>query len=135
MGKILIFSELFEIREIIVQDFASEGHTVVSTGNAALTQDLLMTLVPDVVLLDIHLHRVNSWQMMQLIRKKFPGIFIFPFAAYTNMEGEVRLVIAHRDGGENLSFQDFKQRMNMLLNPKVHAEERKSEGHRLYPRS
>jgi DNA-binding response OmpR family regulator len=111
----VIFSELFEIRELIAQDFADEGHTVVATGNSALIPEMLMSLGPDLILLDFHLNKINPWKMMQIIRKKSPGILVLPFSAYTNLGGNVRLVIAHQDGRENLSFQDFKQKMNLLL--------------------
>jgi DNA-binding response OmpR family regulator len=135
MGKILVCTKLFEIRELILQDLAAEGHTVVSTGNPVLMQDLLMTLVPDLVLLDFHLDKIHPWKMMQLIQKKSPGVSVLPFSAYTNGGGEVRMVIAHRDGGENLSFQAFKSMMNTFLDPKTYSRERKSQDRVFSPES
>jgi CheY-like chemotaxis protein len=132
MGKILIFGELLEIRELMVQDFAAEGHMVVAIGNYALILTLLTDLNPDLVLLDLHLNKVNPWKVMQLVRKKFPGISVLPFTTYTNMGGDVRLVIAPRDGGENLSFQDFKEKINLFLSPPVHSKKEKPHGQRPY---
>jgi len=135
MGRILIFSELFEIREIIAQDFAAEGHTVVATGNPAVIRTLLTDLSPDMVLVDFHLTKINPWMMMRLVGNKFPGVLVLPFASYTNREGDVRLVISHRDGGENLSFQAFRQKMNILLNPNLSSHQGKSVEQRLRPES
>jgi CheY-like chemotaxis protein len=135
MGRILIFSELFEIREIIAEDFAAEGHTVVATGNPALITTLLMDLNPGMVLLDYHLNKVNPWKMMQVIRKKSPGTLVLPFAAYTSRGGNVRLVIPNQEGGENLSFQDFRQRMSILLNPQLAAGKGEPKELRLHPGS
>ncbi len=132
MGKLLIFSEMFEIRELMAQDFAAEGHTVVATGNAPLAQDLLTTLRPDLVLLDFHLNKTNPWRMIQLMKKKVPGISVVPFSPYTDTKGNIRLVIAQRDGGENLSFQAFKQRLNILLYPQAFSEADKGPGPRSY---
>jgi CheY-like chemotaxis protein len=126
MRKILIFSEMFEIRELISQDFAAEGHMVVATGNPALIRTLIPDLNPDLVLLDLHLTKVNPWKVAELIRKRSPRGIVLPFTAYANAEGNIRLVIARREGGENLSFQAFKSRMNTLLNPRPFSGEKLS---------
>ncbi len=128
MRKILIFSEMFEIRELIAQDFAAEGHMVVAIGNPVLIPTLIPNLNPDLVLLDLHLSKMNPWEVRRIIRRKSPWGIVLPFTAYANAEGNIRLVIDLREGGENLSFQEFKSRMNNLLNPKPFADEKLSAG-------
>ncbi len=123
MGRVLIFSEAFEIRELIAQDFAAEGHMVVATGNPALIPTLIPDLNPDLVLLDLHLRKANPWKVMQIIRKKSPRGMVLPFTACANAEGNIRLVIARREGSENLSFQAFKRKMSTLLNCRAFAGE------------
>jgi len=118
MGKILIFSEMFELRELLAQDFAAEGHIVVATGNPALIPDLN----PDLMLLDLHLSKVNPWKVMQLVRKKSARVVALPFIAYANEEGNIRLVIGPREERGSLSFQAFKSEMNTFLNAKPSAE-------------
>ena len=122
MARILIFCELFEIREVLAQDLAAEGHTVVGTSNPALIQTLLRDLNPVLVLIDLHLNKIDPWKMVHLIRKKSPGTRVLPFAAYTTERGDVRLVISNRDGGENLSFQAFKQKMDIFIHPQRGAD-------------
>ncbi len=126
MGRALIFSEAFEIRELIAQDFAAEGHMVVATGNPALIPTLIPDLNPDLVLLDLHLSKVNPWKVMQIIRKKSPRGIVLPFTACANAEGNIRLAIARREGSEDLSFQDFKREMSTLLNLRPFAGEKLS---------
>ena len=133
MGKILIFSDFFEIRELIAEEFAPEGHVVVSTGQPSLFQELLTVLDPDVVLLDLHLKKASAWGVNHVIRKKSPQLPVFPFAAYPNTDGNFQLILARPEGGENLSFQAFKQKMNILLNPNLTSEKRESEEQRIYP--
>ncbi len=135
MGRVLIFSELFEIRELLAQDFAAEGHTVVVTGNPALTQTLLTDLNPDLVLLDLHLKKASAWNVHHLITRKSPQLHVLPFAAYPTTDGNFQLTLARPEGGENLSFQAFKQKMNILLNPNLTSEKGESEEQRLYPES
>jgi CheY-like chemotaxis protein len=135
MGKILILSDFFEIRELISEEFSPEGHMVVSTGQPSLFQELLTVLDPDVVLLDLHLKKANAWGVNHLIRKKSPQLPVLPFTAYPNPDGNIRLVLAHPEGEENLSFHAFKQKMNTLLNPNLASEQRKSDRQPLYPES
>jgi CheY-like chemotaxis protein len=134
-GKILILSEMFEVRELIAQDCAAEGHMVVATGNPALIRTLIPDLNPDLVLLDLHLNKINPWKVMRLIRKMSTRAFILPLSAYTNGEGNIRLVIGHREEGESLSFQAFKREMNTFLNPKPFSGERKPQEKTLSPGS
>jgi CheY-like chemotaxis protein len=135
MGKILILSDFFEIRELISEEFSPEGHMVVSTGQPSLFKELLTVLDPDVVLLDLHLKKASVWSVNHLIRKKSPRLSVLPFTAYPNTDGNIRLVIAHPEGGENLSFQAFKQKMNILLNPNLSSQQGKSGEQRLNPES
>ncbi len=126
MGKVLIFSEAFEIRDLIAQDFAAEGHMVVATGNPVLIPTLTSDLNPDLVLLDLHLSKVNPWKVMQIIRNKSPRGIVLPFTAYADAEGNIRLAIARREDSEDLSFQAFKRKMSTLLNLRPFAGEKLS---------
>ena len=135
MGKILIFSEMFEIRELIAQDLADEGHMVVATGNPALIRTLVPDFNPDVTLLDLHPSKVSPWEVMELNRKKSLRVIVLPFTATANAEGNIRLVIPRREGGENLSFQDFNSKVNTPLNPRPFAGERLSPQQAYCPES
>ena len=115
MAKVMIFGEFFEIREILSQEFAGEGHIVVATGNPNLIPEVLVNLEPDLFLIDFHLNKVNPWKMMQRIKKEFPHVALLPFTAYSNPDGNLRLVIAHPDGGKNLSLQAFMEKMDFFL--------------------
>ncbi len=133
MGKILVFSEMFEVQELIAQDFAAEGHIVVATGNPTLIQTLIPDLNPDLVVLDLNLNKINPWTVMRLIKRMSARTFIIPFTAFTNAEGNIRLVIGRREVRNAVSFQTFMSEMNAFMNPKPFAEERKLQGKTLYP--
>jgi len=117
MGKLLIFSEFAEIRELLAQEFVGDGHTVISTGNPALIRELLRNLDPTLLLIDFHLNKVNPWQMMRQIRKESPGLPVLPYTAYSAQDGNLRLVIADPAGGKNLPLKAFKKKLDSFLNP------------------
>src|SRR5512143_1178355 len=102
MGKLLIFSELGEMRELLAQEFAEEGHAVTSTGNPALLREILRKLDPHLLLIDFHLNKINPWQMVRQIRKEAPDLRVLPYTAYSAQDGNLRLVIADPKGGLNL---------------------------------
>ena len=115
MGNILIFSEFAGIRELLAQEFAGDRQVVIATGNPALIRELLRNLDPELMLIDFHLNKVNPWRMLRDIRKEFPRLFVLPYTAYSSLDGNIRLAIAHPDGGQNLSLQAFMQRIDSFL--------------------
>ncbi len=117
MGKLLIFSELSEIRELLSQEFAGDGHTVIATGNHALMRELLRNFGPDLMLMDFHISKISPWQLMRRINKESPRLLVLPYTAYSDQDGNLRLVLAHPEGGKNLTFQAFKRKLNSFLNP------------------
>ena len=117
MGKLLILSENPEIREIMSQEFTGEGHVVIATGNPRLMPELLWNLDPNLLLIDFHLNKVNPWQIMRQIGKDSPRLRVLPYTAYAGMDGNIRLVIAHPNGGKNLTLQAFKRQLDSFMNP------------------
>ncbi len=126
MGKLLIFSEFGEIRELLAQEFVGDGHIVIATGNPALIREMLRNLDPTLLLIDFHLNKVNPWQMMQQIRKESPDLLVLPYTAYSAQDGNLRLVIAHPEGGKNLTLPAFKTILDSFLNPDPIAGDGKS---------
>ena len=126
MGYLLIFSELAEIRELLAQEFAGDGQVVIATGNPALIRELLRNHDPDLMLIDFHLNKVNPWRMLRAIRKEFPRLFVLPYTAYSARDGNLRLVMAHPEGGKNLPLRAFKRKLDSFLNPDPIAGDGKS---------
>jgi CheY-like chemotaxis protein len=129
MAKLLIFSEFTEIRELLSQEFAGDGHTVIATGNPALMRELLQNLVPDLLLLNFHLNKINPWQLMRQINKESPRLLVLPYTAYSDQDGNLRLVLAHPKGGKNLTLQAFKRNLDSFLNPGPIPGDGKSMNH------
>ena len=130
MAKILIFSEFSENRELLAQEFAGDGHVVIATGNPALIRELLRNLDPDLMLIDFHLNKVNPWQMMRQIGKESPRLLVLPYTAYSAQDGNLRLVMAHPEGGKNLPLQAFKRKLDSFLDSGPIAGDGKSINHR-----
>jgi len=126
MGKLLIFSEFQEIRELLAQEFVGDGHLAIATGNPDHIAELLRILDPTLLLIDFHLKKVNPWQMMRQISKASPGLPVLPYTAYSARDGNLRLVIAHPEGGKNLPLQAFKRKVDWFLNPEPVAGQGKS---------
>ncbi|MGE5254617.1 MAG: hypothetical protein ACM3N7_11675 [Planctomycetaceae bacterium] len=117
MGKLLIFSDFQEIRELLAQEFVGDGHLVVATGNSALIPELLRDLNPTLLLMDFHLKKVSPWQMLRQINKESPHLLVLLYTAYSGQDGNLRLVLAHSKGGRNLTLQAFRRRLDPFLKP------------------
>ena len=117
MGKLLIFSESSAIRELLTQELAGDGYTVIATGNPALILELLRNLDPDLLLIDFHLNKVNPWQLMRQISKESTHLLVLPYSAYSAQDGNLRWVLAHLEGGKNLTLPSFKRKLDSFLHP------------------
>jgi CheY-like chemotaxis protein len=117
MGKLLIFSESSAIRELLTQELAGDGYTVIATGNPALILELLRNLDPDLLLIDFHLNKVNPWQLMRQISKESNHLLVLPYSAYSGQDGNLRWVLAHPEGGKNLTLNIFKRKLDSFLHP------------------
>jgi CheY-like chemotaxis protein len=117
VGKLLIFSDVQETRELLAQEFGGDGHLVVTTGNPALIPGFLRDLNPTLLLMDFHLKKVSPWQMMRQINKESPHLLVLPYTAYSGQDGNLRLVLAHPKGGRNLTLQAFRRKLDPFLNP------------------
>jgi CheY-like chemotaxis protein len=130
MGKLLIFSESSAIRELLAQELGGDGYTVIATGNPALILELLRNLDPDLLLIDFHLNKVNPWQLMRQISKESTHLLVLPYSAYSGQDGNLRLVLAHPEGGKNLTIHAFKRKLDSFLNPAPIAGDGNRMNHR-----
>ncbi len=86
MAKILIIGEYANIRTLLAEDLAGEGHIVAVTGTPALIGETLMSLEPDVILLDFRLNRIDQWWVLDEVKRQAPHLSVVPFTSYISSE-------------------------------------------------
>ena len=82
MGKILVIGQYGEVRKLLAENLAAEGHVVAVTGTPAMINEALGTLEPQVVLLDFRLNRIDQWSVLDEIKRQAPFVSVLPFTSY-----------------------------------------------------
>ncbi len=74
MKKILILYDYPTVRELLAEDLAAAGHLVVPIDKLDLAKELIGTLGPDLVLLNVHINGKERWDVLEDIKKDYPTL-------------------------------------------------------------
>ena len=74
MNKILIIYDYASVRELLTEELAADGHLVVPIGTPALANQVIGTLRPDLVLLNLHINGKDRWDVLEGIKKQDPDL-------------------------------------------------------------
>jgi len=124
MGKILILDEYSNVRELTSAELANEGHLVVPIGKPCVIRELLHTLQPDLLLLDLHLSGVDRWDVLDAVKKEVPHLPVLIFSAYAGYLKDPRMAIADGFVMKNFRFEKLKAKVAEVLKRKtIHKAE------------
>jgi len=127
MGKILILDEYSGVRELMSAELGNEGYLVVPIGKPSLIKELMKTLEPDLLLLDLHLGGVDRWDVLEAVKKEAPLMPVLIFSAYEGYVKDARLNLADGFVMKSSCFDKLKQKVSEVLGRKLirTAERRK----------
>jgi DNA-binding response OmpR family regulator len=84
MNKILIFDAYPSIRELLAEELAAEGNTVVPIGNPNLISELITTFGPDLLILDPYIRGAMKWELFDSARVQNPELPIVLFTDWSS---------------------------------------------------
>jgi len=119
MGKILILDEYSSVRELTSAELANEGHLVVTIGKPCLIRELIHTLQPDLLLLDLHLCGVDRWDVLDAVKKQVPHLPILIFSAYAGYLKDPRMALADAFVIKSFRFEKLKAKVAEVLKRKT----------------
>ena len=82
MNKILIIYDYASVRELLTEELAADGHLVVPIGTPALANQVIGTLRPDLVLLNLHINGKDRWDVLEEIKKQDPYLRVLMLSIY-----------------------------------------------------
>jgi DNA-binding response OmpR family regulator len=131
MRKILIIFDSASIRESLAEALAADGYLVVPIGRSSLARDMILTLAPDLVLLDLHIDEKDKEEVLEEIKKQAPHIRVLGLTPHDHtlkdLGGSPRDVYVMKTP----CFSGLRHKIAAVLQPKVgHSKELKeSENH------
>ncbi len=119
MGKILILDEYSSVRELTSAELANEGHLVVPIGKPCLITELINSLDPDLLLLDLHLCGVDRWDVLDAVKKEVPHLPVLIFSAYAGYLKDPRMALADAFVMKSFRFEKLKAKVTEVLKRKT----------------
>jgi CheY-like chemotaxis protein len=115
MAKLLIIDECASVRELTAEELAGEGHLVVAIGSPTLSRELITTLEPDLVVLDLHMNRVDRWDVLEEIKRQAPYLPVIIFSSFDEGSKDPRLGGADGYVMKSFWFEKLKQKVAAVL--------------------
>jgi DNA-binding NtrC family response regulator len=130
MGKILILDEYSSVRELTSAELGNEGHLVVPIAKPCLIRELIHTLEPDLLLLDLRLSGVDRWDVLEAVKKEVPHLPVLIFSAYAGCPKDPRMALADGFVMKSFCFEKLKAKVAEVLQRKLihNAEGEKDAG-------
>jgi DNA-binding NtrC family response regulator len=86
MNKILVFDAYPSIRELLVDELAAGGNTVVPIGNPDLIPELIATFSPDLIIMDPYIRGTMMWGLLDSAKGQDPEIPILLFTQWSSFD-------------------------------------------------
>lgn len=114
MAKIMIVDDFSAIRELLMEELAAEGHIVTGVGELKSVRDMISMLEPDLLIMDIYMHRKVSWTPLEEIKKQNPHLPVLIFTGFGG-NGDPRLSLADEYVLKNSDLDELKNKVGEIL--------------------
>jgi len=121
MKKILILDRYPSVRELLAEELAAEGNTVVPIGSPQSIWSLLHTFEPDLIIMDLFMNGKWQWNILREIKKQNPRLPVLIFTAGFP-EGDRRLSQADGWVIKSSVFDELKRKISEIPRGKASNE-------------
>ena len=113
MKKILIVDRYPSVRELLAEDLAAEGNTVVPIGNPELIHSLIYSFAPNLIILDPFIDGKWQWNLLEKIKKQNPALPVLIFSA-DHPQGDRWRPLADGWVRKSFIFDELKEKINRI---------------------
>jgi DNA-binding response OmpR family regulator len=117
MADIMIIDDNVELQEVLTDFLESDSHSVVSAKDGASAREMLPTVRPDIVFLDVGLPDSTGLELLPLIKNTLPDVRVIIITGINDYRVEDLLFEAGADQFVTKPFHgaDIKDRVRKLL--------------------
>jgi DNA-binding response OmpR family regulator len=133
MKKILIIYDYASVRELLAEELAAEGHLVVPIGKPELVKEVIGTLRPDLVLVNLHIGGKDRWDVLEEIKKQDPYLRVLVLSTYDGYQEGHRRSLADVYVIKSFRFEGLGQKIAEVLQRKPISAERMKRSGNLQP--
>jgi len=126
MKKILIIYDYASVRELLAEELAAEGHLVVPIGKPELVKEVIGTLRPDLVLVNLHIGGKDRWDVLEEIKKQDPYLRVLVLTTCDLFKRDLLRSLDDVYVIKSFHFDGLRQKVAEILQRKpIHAGELK----------
>ena len=111
MAKILIADDQPCVQELLSEELISEGHRVVTAGDAESVRGHVRSSRPDLVLLDLYLDGFDGIGVLRDIKRQHPDLPVIIFTAYDSYVEDPRVSQADAYVIKNIVLDELKAKI------------------------
>lgn len=118
MEGILIIDGHRSVRELLEEEFASEGYRVRGLGEPELPAGPGIDFTPDLVVLDPFINGMDRWDVLGSLKRRFPRSPVLIFTAYDGYRQDPRLSEADGFFVKSFCCDELKEKVADVLQRK-----------------
>ena len=115
----MIIYDYASVRELLTEELAADGHLVVPIGKAALAKEVIGTLRPDLVLLNLHINGKDRWDVLKEIKKQDPYLRVLVLSTYAGYQEDLGRSLADVYVIKSFRFEGLRQKVAEVLQWKL----------------
>ena len=129
MKKIFIFDAYSSSRDLLCEELAAHGNTVVTTGQLEIVRDSVERLKPDLIILDLYFRGEIRWDLLLEMKAFHPQVPVLIFTGCLPPE-DLRVHFADAWVRKSLIFKELKQKITPFLDGSIKPEAVRGNGRR-----
>lgn len=119
MARVLIVDDEKHIRTLYSDELAEEGYDVSTAADGKDILNLIETMKPDVIILDIKMVDCNGLDVLQQIRNRYYNLPVILCSAYGSFRVDVKAIAADAYVVKSSDLSELKQKIAQVLEANV----------------
>ncbi len=122
MTRILVFDAYPSIRELLAEELAAEGTTVIPIAKPDLIPDLISTFEPDLLILDPYVRGKLKWELFDTVKAQDPTLPVVLFTQW--FSADPRFSQADAFLSKSYDLEKLKEKIKEILAKRPSGESR-----------
>lgn len=122
MSKILILDEDEAIRLLYKLELEDVGYTVIDTIDYQNLLEVIGRIMPDLIIMDTRLGRLNGYTILQQIKRRYDDIPIILCTAFATFQDDLRCNAADYYVAKSIDLNGLKIMIHLALGQKRHGK-------------
>ena len=133
MATILLIDDKPGVRQLLAEELAFRGFTVITLGNIALVNEIIKLSNLDLIILDPYLKGEHRWDMLLDIKRQEPGLPVLVITEFDYYRRDLRSILAEGLLVKTFDFDSLLQKVEELIEGKKGSLRKEESSWRLAP--